>query len=111
MTTEQDVDYSAAAQRLWELLDREHDGNSVLKEEFEAREWGELSPEVRAMLCDVARRFLERERRQEARPRAQLPDFNRLAGEAMARADRYATVPQWVAETIATAYRLGRDSR
>lgn len=123
------VDNTEAAKLLWEQLDREHDGNSIVKDELGAMEWGALRPAVRAMLCGVVRTFLERvsqSRRQppveslppskpqvQSKPRhqAKLPDFDALAVEAMARATQYATVPQWVAGTIADAYRLGREGR
>lgn len=105
------MDYAAAAKRLWELLDREHDGNAIVKPELGAMEWNELPPDVRNMLVVVARTFLDRTMQAQPKPVHRMPDFDALAVEAMVRAERFNSIPQWLAETIAAAYRMGRNSR
>ncbi|HTH17477.1 MAG TPA: hypothetical protein VL974_12550 [Magnetospirillum sp.] len=105
------MDYDAVAKQLWEQLDREHDGSSIVKDEYEAMEWGELPPQVRIMLRGVTQAFLERIQRNQHKPPRKEPDFAKLAGEAMANAPNYQSIPEWVAGTIAMAYRLGRGPK
>lgn len=105
------MDYDAAAKQLWEQLDREHSGFSIVKDEYAALEWGQLPPQVRAMMRGVVQAFLERHLRPQRRPPRREPDFNLMANQAMADAVKYDTVPQWVAGTIAMAWRMGRGPK